>query len=84
MYIFCVYLYLISQAEYHVMLGTFADYADASIQYGYATMFISAYPLAAILSFVNNYIRKYTSHAHFVLIFFEIKMLLPTKYFIFL
>jgi hypothetical protein len=42
--------------EYHVMLGPFADYTEASIQYGYATMFVSAYPLAAIMSFVNNYI----------------------------
>jgi hypothetical protein len=39
------------------MLGPFTDYADASIQYGFATMFIVAYPLATVLSFVNNYIR---------------------------
>ncbi|CAE7662482.1 Ano6, partial [Symbiodinium microadriaticum] len=43
--------------EYHVMLGPFADYTEASIQYGYATMFVAAYPLAAIMSFVNNYIE---------------------------
>jgi hypothetical protein len=40
-----------------VMLGPFVDYADAAIQYGFATMFIVAYPLATVLSFVNNYIR---------------------------
>lgn len=39
------------------MLGPFTDFADASIQYGFATMFIVAYPLATVLSFVNNYIR---------------------------
>jgi len=43
--------------EYHVMLGPFQDYAEAAIQYGYATMFVAAYPLAAIMSFVNNYIE---------------------------
>lgn len=44
--------------EYHVMLGPFQDYTEASIQYGYATMFVAAYPLACIMSFVNNYIGK--------------------------
>jgi anoctamin-10/anoctamin-7 len=38
-------------------LGTFADYADMMMQFGYATMFISSYPLATILAFVNNYIE---------------------------
>jgi hypothetical protein len=44
------------------MLGPFTDYADASIQYGFATMFIVAYPLATVLSFVNNYIRMPHTH----------------------
>lgn len=43
--------------EYHVMLGTFDDYAEMIIQYGYTTMFVAAFPLAAIMSFVNNYIE---------------------------
>jgi hypothetical protein len=44
--------------EYHVILGTFSDYASLVIQFGYATMFISAYPLATFMSFVSNYVRK--------------------------
>ena len=44
------------QAEYHVVLGPFNDFAAMVIQFGYATMFISAYPLATVLAFVNNYV----------------------------
>ncbi len=47
------------QAEYHVMLGPFMDYANLVMQYGYATMFISAYPLATMMSFASNYVGKY-------------------------
>lgn len=46
------------QQEYHVMLGPFADYANLAIQFGYATMFIAAYPLAMFMSFVSNYVGK--------------------------
>lgn len=41
---------------YDVFLGTFNDFADMAIQFGYTTMFISAFPLATAMSFVNNYI----------------------------
>jgi hypothetical protein len=41
---------------YDVSLGTFEDYASTAIQFGYTTMFISAFPLAASMSLVNNYI----------------------------
>lgn len=45
------------QQEYHVVLGTFTDYAGLVMQFGYATMFISAYPLATVLAFVSNYVQ---------------------------
>lgn len=47
------------QEEYHVLLGPFMDYANLSIQFGYATMFIVAYPLAMAMSFVSNYVGEY-------------------------
>jgi anoctamin-10/anoctamin-7 len=40
---------------YDVMLGTFTDYANLIILYGYTTMFVCAFPLAVINAFVNNY-----------------------------
>jgi hypothetical protein len=48
-------------AEYHVILGPFADFAALAIQFGYATMFITAYPLAMVMSFVANYVGKLLS-----------------------
>ena len=41
--------------EYDVMLGTFYDYANMIVQYGYATMFIAAFPLATGMSLINSY-----------------------------
>ena len=43
--------------EYHHMLGTFNDYAEMMIQFGYATMFITAFPLATVLALISNYIK---------------------------
>jgi len=44
-------------AEYDVMLGPFADYSEMAIQFGYATMFVAAFPLALLMSFINNFIE---------------------------
>lgn len=43
--------------NYDVMLGSFEDYAEMIIQFGYSTMFVSAFPLATVMSLVNNYVE---------------------------
>lgn len=45
------------QPEYHPILGTFTDFSGVVIQYGYTTMFIAAFPLATVMSFINNYVQ---------------------------
>ena len=42
--------------EYDLTMGPFIDYADYSMQFAYATMFISAYPMATCMAVVNNYV----------------------------
>ncbi len=43
--------------SYDHLLGTFDDYAELVIQFGYCTMFICAFPLATVMSFANNYVE---------------------------
>jgi hypothetical protein len=42
--------------EYELTMGPFFDYANYTLQFAYATMFISAYPLAIVLAFTYNYV----------------------------
>jgi anoctamin-10/anoctamin-7 len=37
--------------------GLFGDYMEMILQFGYATMFVTAYPLAPLLAVLNNYIE---------------------------
>jgi uncharacterized integral membrane protein len=42
--------------EFEYSKGPFLEYADYTLQFAYATMFISAYPLATCMAIVNNYV----------------------------
>lgn len=42
---------------YDPLMSTFDDYAAIVSQFGYMTMFVSAFPLVTVLSFVNNYVQ---------------------------
>jgi len=44
--------------DYHPVNGSFSDYGVLVLQFAYATMFISAYPLASALALVNNYVMQ--------------------------
>jgi anoctamin-10/anoctamin-7 len=44
--------------DYHPVNGSFSDYSVLVVQFAYSTMFISAYPLASVLAFVNNYVMQ--------------------------
>lgn len=43
--------------EYDILMGPFEDYIEMVLQFGYATLFTAAYPIAPVLSFINNYVE---------------------------
>jgi anoctamin-10/anoctamin-7 len=43
--------------DYENEKGLFKDYMEMILQFGYATMFVTAYPLAPLLAVINNYIE---------------------------
>lgn len=42
---------------YDALMGTFDDYSAMVSQFGYMTMFVSAFPLCTVLALVNNYFQ---------------------------
>ena len=47
-------------------LSVFADYSEMVIQFGYATMFVSAFPLSTTMCFICNYVELRIGHGHMV------------------
>jgi hypothetical protein len=43
--------------EYDVQASSIADYSELAIQFGYASMFVTAFPLATLFSFISNLVE---------------------------
>ena len=43
--------------RYDPLMSTFDDYSTIISQFGYMTMFVSAFPLVTVLSLINNYVQ---------------------------
>jgi|MDSY01.2.fsa_nt_gb hypothetical protein len=43
--------------EYDVLEGTFDDYKEMVFQFGYATIFFTAFPIAPLMAFLANYMQ---------------------------
>lgn len=43
--------------EYDVTMGPFDDYKELVIQFGYATIFFTAFPMAPLMAFLANYMQ---------------------------
>ena len=43
--------------EYDQLLGPFDDFSDLIKQYGFATLFVAAYPIAPLMACANNYLQ---------------------------
>ena len=41
--------------DFDPMLGTLQDFSELSIEFGYVTLFVAAFPVAPFFAFVNNY-----------------------------
>jgi len=43
--------------EYHIMFGNMENYSEMIVQFGFATLFTAAFPMAPAMSFANNFIE---------------------------